>query len=316
MIKIDLITGFLGSGKTTFLKNYVSYLVANGNKVGVIENDFGAINIDMLILQDIVSENCDIEQIVGGSVVSDWKRRFKAKLISMAMCGYNRILVEPSGIFDVDAFFDMLYDEPLDRWYQVGNVFAIVDAQILKDLSEQSKYLLVSQIANAGSIILSKAQYIDQEQIEETKDILQNLLEDFKCDRQIKDDVYAKVWKEMIDDDWEKLAHCGWKKADHKKIWFDHKEEFQSVFIMDVQMSEGKLAYIIHDVIHNDMCGKVFRIKGFVDIGKKEEPEWIEINATKEEFTIKKRQKGQNVIIIIGENLDNDTIQKKFEVKE
>ena len=76
MIKVDLITGFLGSGKTTFIRKYASYLVEQGMKVGIIENDFGAINIDMVMLSDLDSEMCDVEQIVGGNVETDWKRRF------------------------------------------------------------------------------------------------------------------------------------------------------------------------------------------------------------------------------------------------
>ena len=56
MIKVDLITGFLGSGKTTFIRKYASYLVEQGMKVGIIENDFGAINIDMVMLSDLDSE--------------------------------------------------------------------------------------------------------------------------------------------------------------------------------------------------------------------------------------------------------------------
>lgn len=47
MIKIDLITGFLGSGKTTFIKKYAEYLMSQGMEIGIIENDFGAVNVDM-----------------------------------------------------------------------------------------------------------------------------------------------------------------------------------------------------------------------------------------------------------------------------
>ena len=50
MIKIDLITGFLGSGKTTILKQYAKYLMAQGKNIGILENDFGAVNVDMLLL--------------------------------------------------------------------------------------------------------------------------------------------------------------------------------------------------------------------------------------------------------------------------
>ena len=48
MVKIDLITGFLGSGKTTFIKKYAKYLMAQGMNIGILENDFGAVNVDMM----------------------------------------------------------------------------------------------------------------------------------------------------------------------------------------------------------------------------------------------------------------------------
>ncbi len=54
----------------------------------------------------------------------------RTKLIAMAMRGFDRVVVEPSGIFDVDEFFDVLRDDPLDRWYHIGNVIAIVDAML------------------------------------------------------------------------------------------------------------------------------------------------------------------------------------------
>ena len=46
MVKIDLITGFLGSGKTTFIKKYAKYLIDQGLNIGILENDFGAVNAE------------------------------------------------------------------------------------------------------------------------------------------------------------------------------------------------------------------------------------------------------------------------------
>ena len=129
-IQIDLITGFLGSGKTTFIKKYAAYFLKQGKKIGILENDFGAVNVDMMLLQDLMSDNCELEMISGGCDEETHRRRFKTKLISMGMCGYDRVLIEPSGIFDVDEFFDVLCEEPLDRWYEIGNVIAIVDARL------------------------------------------------------------------------------------------------------------------------------------------------------------------------------------------
>ena len=58
MVQVDLITGFLGSGKTTFLRKYVQYLVAQGPNVCILENDFGAVNVDAMLLQDLIGDNC------------------------------------------------------------------------------------------------------------------------------------------------------------------------------------------------------------------------------------------------------------------
>ena len=156
MITIDLITGFLGSGKTTFIRHYARYLMTQGERVCILENDYGAINIDRVLLQDLLGPNCELEMVVGGDGAEAHQRRFRTKLISMAMLGYTRVLVEPSGIYDVDEFFDTLYEEPLDRWYELGSVLAIIDARLDPGLSPASRYLLASEAANAGKIILSK----------------------------------------------------------------------------------------------------------------------------------------------------------------
>ena len=139
MVKIDLITGFLGAGKTTFIKEYASYLLRQGLNIGILQG-----------------EKCELEMISGGCDKETHRRRFKTKLISMAMCGYDRVIVEPSGIYDVDEFFDGLREEPLDRWYEIGSVITIVDAGLEENLSDQAEYLLGSEAADAGVIVLSR----------------------------------------------------------------------------------------------------------------------------------------------------------------
>ena len=156
MIKIDLVTGFLGSGKTTFIKKYVRYFIDKGQKIGILENDYGAINIDLMLLGDLIGDNCEIEMIIGGGDPETHKRRFRTKLIAMAMSGYDRVIVEPSGIFEPEEFFDLLHEEPLDSWYEAGSVITIVDVSFETDMSESSRYLLATQLASAGAIVFSK----------------------------------------------------------------------------------------------------------------------------------------------------------------
>ena len=97
MVKIDLITGFLGSGKTTFIKEYARYLMRQGLNIGILENDYGAINVDMMLLQDLEGEKCELEMIAGGCDADCHRRRFRTKLIAMGMCGYDRVIVERLG---------------------------------------------------------------------------------------------------------------------------------------------------------------------------------------------------------------------------
>ena len=164
MVQVDLITGFLGAGKTTFLRRYVRYLVAQGHNVCILENDFGAVNVDAMLVQDLLGPNCDLETISGGCDCDTHQRRMRTKLIAMAMRGFDRVVVEPSGIFDVDEFFDVLRDDPLDRWYHIGNVIAIVDAMLPETLSPQAEYVLASETANAGRVLVSRTQLAGQQQ--------------------------------------------------------------------------------------------------------------------------------------------------------
>ena len=158
MVQVDLITGFLGAGKTTFLRRYVRYLVEQGHNVCILENDFGAVNVDAMLVQDLLGGRCDLETISGGCDCDTHQRRMRTKLIAMAMRGFDRVVVEPSGIFDVDEFFDVLRDDPLDRWYQLGSVIAIVDALLPDPLSPQAEYVLASETANAGRVLFSRTQ--------------------------------------------------------------------------------------------------------------------------------------------------------------
>lgn len=308
MIPIDLVTGFLGAGKTTFIKKYVEYLNGCGYKVGIIENDFGAVNVDMLMLQDVLGEKCDVEQIVGGHVVTDWKRRFRTKLISMAMRGFQRIIVEPSGIYDVDAFFDVLYDEPIDSWYEVGNVYTIVDGGLESKISRQEEYLMVSQVANCGKVILSKVKELSPERAMKTVDMLNIMLESFKCNRKLgTEDVLTKDWDRFTDEDFEQLMKCGYRKADHEKLWFDQKQAFSSLFFMEYSVDENSLKNVLQEVFEDEEVGMLFRIKGYLPL---KDGQWLQINATKYDCETEKVAMGQKILIAIGQGLNEEVLRQ------
>lgn len=306
MIKIDLVTGFLGSGKTTFIRGYVKYLMSQNIKVGIIENDFGAINVDALLLQDLSGEKCGVEQIVGGNEETDWKRRMKAKLIAMAMEGYQRVVVEPSGIYDAETFFDLLYEEPLERWYQAGSVIAIVDAEEIRSFSEVERYLLTSQISNASKIIFSKinAQFNDYRSREELNEILR----EFQSSRILqKEEIITEDCTEYTSEIYESILQADRIRSNYRKIWLEKDKIFTSEFFMGLSISPKNTESIIKTILNEPDCGNIARVKGFVALP---DHKWLQFNATKRQYQQEESEYGQEVFIVTGQNLQRDMIEE------
>lgn len=305
MVKIDLITGFLGSGKTTFIKKYAKYLIDQGLNIGILENDFGAVNVDMMLLQDIAGEKCTLEMVAGGCDKDCHRRRFRTKLIAMGMCGYDRVLIEPSGIFDMDEFFDALHESPLDRWYEIGNVITVVDAMLEENLSEDAEFILASEVANSGIVLLSKAQEAAETDIERTKAHLNKAMESVHCDRQFEKEIFAKDWNKLSDADFKKIQSAGYVGADYEKKDIAEEDAFQSLYFMNLTMSVEKLEEKVKQIFNDKECGNIFRIKGFMQT---KSDQWIELNATHQNITIQPIKEGQEIFIVIGEKLNKEKI--------
>lgn len=335
MIKIDLITGFLGSGKTTFIERYARWLVAKGERVCILENDYGAINIDRVLLQDLLGPNCELEMVVGGDGAVAHQRRFRTKLISMAMLGYTRVLVEPSGIYDIDEFFDTLYEEPLDRWYELGSVLTIVDARLDPGLSPASRYLLASEAANAGKIILSKlpvtasvpkddetlpaedsaaVDNIDQHPVRAQNDVigqtlavLNQAMEEVQCTRRFAypADVLAKPWDQLEDSDFQMLEAAGYRHVSFLKKAVAEEDAYQSLFYMHYETTPEDLKARVLRLLEDPAAGHVLRIKGFSS--------GLELNVTKDERHFRPLSvPTEDVIIVIGEALRKDIVTGYF----
>ena len=306
MVQVDLITGFLGAGKTTFLRKYVGYLTAQGHHVCILENDFGAVNVDAMLVQDLMGDHCELETISGGCDCDTHQRRMRTKLISMAMRGFDRVVVEPSGIFDVDEFFDVLRDDPLDRWYTLGNVFAIVDALLPGNLSPQADYILASEAASAGRVLLSRSQLATEAQRAGAIDHLKRAFAACKCSRTLTDsDFLTKDWADLNDADFAALDACGYKHADCEKLHFDEHEAFSSAYFLELGLPRRQLEAQIPALFTDAACGRVLRVKGFVQ----DTTGWVELHATADGLTAAPLPAGQEVLIVIGEGLNKERIE-------
>ena len=209
----------------------------------------------------------------------------------------------------MDEFFDVLYDEPLDRWYEIGNVIAIVDHQMQRsgtDLSDEAKFFLMSQTACAGMLVPSHIRGDDQFDPENTKAFMNGIMKAFRCSRQFDDrDILAKDWSHLTDCDFEKISSCGYFSADHIKLPLEDDNSFSSLYFLDLPFPLIKAEEIITQLFQDNRMGKIIRIKGF----HCEQGQWYELNASRSKITVEKCSAGQELFIVIGENLNKEAIR-------
>ena len=227
------------------------------------------------------------------------------RIVGMVV-GFDRVLVEPSGIFDVDEFFDVLRDDPLDRWYTIGNVIAIVDALLPETLSPQADYILASETANAGLVLLSRSQLATDAQCSAAKAHLARALAACKCSRTLKEkEIWVKDWNTLTDAEMAQIAACGHRQASCEKLHFDEHKAFSSAYFLEIGLDRETLSRNIPKLFTAPACGRVLRVKGFVP----KDGKWYELNATAEGLTASPIPQGQEVLIVIGEGLQKEAIE-------
>lgn len=163
MTKIDIVSGFLGAGKTTLIKKLLKEALAD-TKVVLIENEFGEIGIDGGFLKE---SGIEIKEMNSGciccSLVGDFGTSLKEVLDTYAP---ERILIEPSGVGKLSDVMKAVQDVVSEAEVQLNSAVAVVDAVKCKMYMKNFGEFFINQIENAGTIILSRTGKITGEKLE------------------------------------------------------------------------------------------------------------------------------------------------------
>ena len=162
MTKIDVVSGFLGAGKTTLIKKLLKEAL-DGSKTVLIENEFGEIGIDGGFLKEA---GIEIKEMNSGciccSLVGDFGTSLKEVISTYAP---ERILIEPSGVGKLSDVLKAVEDVAVDLDVQVNSAVAVVDASKCKMYIKNFGEFFINQIAYAGTIILSRTDKVGQDKI-------------------------------------------------------------------------------------------------------------------------------------------------------
>ena len=305
MRKIDLITGFLGAGKTTLLIKYVRQLLADGIKTAVVVNDHGAVNVDMVLLRQALGSSVGLEMVLGDGDPGCHKRRLRAKLIALAMESWERVVVEPSGVFEAEEFFDILHEEPLDRFYELGSVMAVIDSRPMAESAASARYLLAEQVKDAGAVVMSKSQLASLKERRQAVAAVNSALSQFRCGRVLRyGEVLHKSWDKLTRGDLRRLREAGRQFWDMERPALG--EDYMTFTYLNTGLRAEKLLAWAPEIFSRpEIYGSVTRIKGSVRRG---DGQWQQLNLTAGEQTSEETALGQDCIIVIGRQLDRQAL--------
>ena len=174
MTKIDIISGFLGAGKTTFIKKLLKEAF-KGEQVVLIENEFGEIGIDGGFLKEA---GIEIKEMNSGciccSLVGDFEKSLKEVIDTYHP---DRILIEPSGVGKLSDVIKAIQDAQVNLDAQLNSFTTVVDVTKCRIYSKNFGEFFSNQIEYAGAIILSRTDKAKHEKVEESVAILRGLNE-------------------------------------------------------------------------------------------------------------------------------------------
>lgn len=162
MTKIDIISGFLGAGKTTLIKKLLAEAL-KGTKVVLIENEFGEIGVDGGFLKEA---GIEIKEMNSGCICCSLVGDFKTSLTEVIeKYEPERILIEPSGVGKLSDVQKAVINACERAGVESGSSVAVVDATKCKIYMKNFGEFFINQIEYAGTIVLSRTQLMDEEKL-------------------------------------------------------------------------------------------------------------------------------------------------------
>lgn len=340
MLKIDVISGFLGAGKTTFIKRLLETKLKD-EKVVLIENEYGAVSIDTDLLSD---EQIRVKELSQGCICCSLVGDF-SKSLNEVINKYNpdRILIEPSGVGKLSDIIKAIGSAGLSD--AINSLVCMVDAKKAKMYDKNFGEFFVDQIENAQTVILSRMDICKQENAEAALEIIRKHNE--KCVvvttpiTELSDEDLLKAYEgfdvnllseDLLhhhhdDDDDEECddpnCECHHHHHDddeecddpncecHHHHGHHHAEDvFSSIGIETVKKYEMESLTKVLNEIAAGTHGIIVRAKGIVC---DTEGKWHAFNITPDELKIEDAKAiPTGKIVVIGKDLDKENIKKLF----
>ena len=336
MTKVDIISGFLGAGKTTFIKELIEKVFA-GEKLVLIENEFGEIGIDGGFLQDAGIEITEMNSgCICCTLVGDFSVALKKVLDEYHP---DHVIIEPSGVGKLSDVAAAIENVKEDADIEIEGRITVVDGKKAKMYLDNFGEFFENQVEHASTIVISRTQNMTDEKIEACVHLLR--------EKNDKATIISTPWDQLSGDairhalehgaeieglfehhhDHDEECTCG----HHHEHHHDHDEECScgcghhhhhhdhdadEVFTSwgletNRTITKEKLESLLQELAHSEKYGQVLRAKGMLPDA---DGTWYYFDLVPEETEIRT---GAPIytgkVCVIGSNLKEDELKAAFE---
>lgn len=307
-MKVDIISGFLGAGKTTLIKKLLDTLISK-EKVAIVENEYGEVGIDGALLQD---RRIEVKEINSGCICCTIKGDFKKNILDI-ISNYrpDRIIIEPSGVANFSQVLESINEANIEG-LRINMKITMVDAQNIDMYLKNFGDFYRSQLVNANTIILTRVEKLNNDEITEVCNkikavnskatIITTELDKLSSDRIIQ--VSEKKVESLISNQFiKKPISLGIRRISAPELFENWGVETPKAF------EYNDVLEILRDFQENKH-GEILRAKGIV---KAKNDSWIKFDFVPNDISIvdyKSDYTGR--VCVIGRNLDREGIDKLF----
>lgn len=332
MTKIDIVSGFLGAGKTTLIKKLLKEALGQ-EKVVLIENEFGEIGIDGGFLKEAGIQVTEMNSgCICCSLVGDFGTALNEVVSKYAP---DRIIIEPSGVGKLSDVIKAVQKEATNCRLSLNTFVTVADAKKCKMYMKNFGEFYNNQVEYAGTIILSRTEQMQDEKLQKTVELIR--------EHNKKAAVITTPWEELdgerilsvmeegnqlsreLFDEEEICPECGHHHEhgehhpehhhhdhEHGEHHHHHADEVFTSWGIETlkKFEEETLEKILKQLSEKDSFGTILRAKGIVE---SEDKSWIHFDLVPGEYEIRRGDADYTGrICVIGAKLDTEKIQELF----
>lgn len=333
MTKVDIISGFLGAGKTTFIKQLINQIYT-GEKLVLIENEFGEIGIDGGFLKDA---GIEITEMNSGCICCTLVGDF-SKALQKVLAEYrpDRVLIEPSGVGKLSDIVKAIENVKKDTDIEIGGRITVVDGKKAKLYLENFGEFFEDQVKHASVIVISRTQMMSAGKIEDCV----HMLRKENADAAIISTPWEELGKEAIcralehGGEIEELLenhtghdHCHEHHHEHHHkhhhehgescCGHDHHHHADEIFTSWGRETAHKytaeeLDFLLKALSETEGYGTILRSKGIIQM---EDGAWKQFDLVPEEYEVREGQADYTGrICVIGTKLKEEELLKLFHI--